>query len=391
MATGIDVLQQERFAPLAALAARHGGQLRVGLLTNQTGLDAQSRRTIDILHGPAESAVPGLKLKLLFSPEHGMSGVLDKEGIADATDLATGLRVISLYGATAADQRPTADVLRGLDAVVIDLADVGVRFYTYEALTRYFLEAAAHAGIEVVVLDRPDPIGGASVQGPLSDIGKESYVNVAPIPVRHGMTLGELAMYLNGEYKLQAALTVVAMTGWQRGDWFDATGLPWINPSPNLRSLRAAVLYPGLGLIETTNVSVGRGTDSPFAYVGAPWIDGSSLARVLNARFLPGIRFVPVEFTPLAPYPYAGQMCHGVELLVTDRNVVDSPQLGLEIATVLHKQFPDKFQINKINTLLANDGVLQALLEGRDPQRIAEDWQQQLQVFAVKRKAYLLY
>jgi uncharacterized protein YbbC (DUF1343 family) len=390
-ATGIDVLEQEQFAPLAAIAARHGGKLRLGLLTNQTGLDAQRRRTIDVLAHSAESAVPGLKLKLLFSPEHGLNGALDREGIANATDPATGLPVISLYGATPGDRRPALDTLRGLDAVVIDLADAGVRFYTYEAVTRYFLEAAAQAGIDVIVLDRPDPIGGAWVQGPLSDAGKESYVNVAPIPVRHGMTLGELARFLNGEYKLHASLTVVSMTGWQRGDWFDATGLPWTNPSPNLRSLRQAVLYPGIGLIETTNLSVGRGTDSPFEYVGAPWIDGSELAQTLNGRFLPGVRFLPVDFTPQAPYPYAGQLCHGIELIVTDRNVIDSPELGLEIATVLHKRFPDTFQLDKINMLLANQGVLQALLEGRDPQRIAEDWQQALHAFENKRKLYLLY
>jgi uncharacterized protein YbbC (DUF1343 family) len=229
------------------------------------------------------------------------------------------------------------------------------------------------------------------VQGPISDLGSESYVNVAPIPVRHGMTLGELARYFNGEYKLRAPLSVIAMNGWQRGDWFDATGLTWTNPSPNLRSLREAILYPALGLIEETNVSVGRGTDTPFAYVGAPWMDGPALARALNARFLPGVRFVPVDFTPRSPYPYADQLCQGIELIVTDRNVVDSPELGLEIATVLYKLYADKFELNKIDTLLANRSVLEALQSGRDPQRIAEDWQQQLQDFDAKRKPYLLY
>ncbi len=261
-------------------------QLRLGLLTNQTGLDAQGRRTIDVLAHEAEAAVPGLKLKLLFSPEHGINGALDKEGIQDSKDSSTGLPVVSLYGASASDRRPSLETLRGLDAVLIDLQDAGVRFYTYETVVRYFLEAAGQTGTDIVVLDRPDPIGGAFVQGPLSDTGSESYVNVAPIPVRHGMTLGELARYLNGEYKLGAPLSVIAMKGWQRGDWFDATGLTWTNPSPNLRSLREAILYPALGLIETTNISVGRGTDTPFAYVGAPWIDGPQLARALNARIL---------------------------------------------------------------------------------------------------------
>jgi SSS family transporter len=388
VSTGIDMLEQDNFAELAALAAKHGGALRVGLLTNQTGLDAHGLRTIDVLAHDAVEAVPGLKLTLLFSPEHGINGALDKEGIQDSTDPSTGLPVISLYGDR---RRPSPATLRSLDAVLIDLADAGVRFYTYETVVRYFLEAAGETGTDIVVLDRPDPLGGGLVQGPLSDSGSESYVNVAPIPVRHGMTLGELARYFNGEYKLHAPLSVIAMNGWQRGDWFDATGLTWTNPSPNLRSLRETVLYPALGLIETTNISVGRGTDTPFAYVGAPWVDGPALARALNARFLPGVRFVPVDFTPRSPYPYADQLCHGTELIVTDRNVVDSPELGLEIATALHKLYADKFQLNKINVLLANRTVLEELEAGRDPQRIAEDWQQQLHDFSTKRKPYLLY
>jgi uncharacterized protein YbbC (DUF1343 family)/CubicO group peptidase (beta-lactamase class C family) len=380
---GIDVLEETQFAPLAALAQKHGGKLRVGLLTNQTGLDAQRRRTIDVL-----AAAPSLQLKVIFSPEHGIQGALDKENIDDTKDASTGLPVISLFGK---QLRPSLDTLRSLDAVLIDIQDAGVRFYTYETAVRYFLEAAGQTGTDIVVLDRPDPVTGEFVQGPLSDSGSESYVNVAPIPVRHGMTLGELAQYFNGEYNLHAPLTVVAMKGWQRGDWFDSTGLVWTNPSPNLRSLRAATLYPGVGLIETTNISVGRGTDTPFEYVGAPWIDGPALARVLNARFLPGVRFVPVEFTPKPPYPYADQVCHGIELIVTDRNVLDSPELGLEIASAIHKVSGDKFQLNKIDRLLANKSVLDGLLAGRDPQRLAEDWRQQLDDFNAKRKAYLLY
>jgi uncharacterized protein YbbC (DUF1343 family) len=258
-------------------------------------------------------------------------------------------------------------------------------------VVRYFLEAGGRSGTEIVVLDRPNPITGAFVQGPLSDAGSESYVNVAPIPVRHGMTLGELARYFNGEYKLGAPLSVVEMKGWQRGDWFDDTGLTWTNPSPNLRSLREAILYPALGLIETTNISVGRGTDTPFAYVGAPWIDGPQLAHALNARLLPGVRFVPVEFTPRSPYPYADQVCRGIELIVTDRNVVDSPELGLEIASALHKLYGDKYALNKIETLLVNRSVLEAMQAGRDPQRISEDWQEQLRDFDMRRKPYLLY
>ena len=389
-ATGIDVLEEEHFAPLAQLAAKHGGALRVGLLTNQTGLDAEDRRTIDVLIDDGKQAVPGMELKTLFSPEHGIAGALDKEGIGNSTDAVTGIPVVSLYG-TAAQRRPSLDALRSLDAVIIDLQDVGVRFYTYETVVRYFLEAAAQTGTEILVLDRPNPIGGAFVQGPLSDVDRDSYVDVAAIPVRHGMTLGELARYLNGELKLHAPLTVVAMKGWQRGDWFDDTGFSWTNPSPNLRSTRAAMLYPALGLIETTNVSVGRGTDTPFEQAGAPWIDGRALAHALNARTLPGIRFTPVSFTPEAPYPYAGQICHGVGLTVTNRNELDAPELGLEMATALRKLYGDQYQLGKIDTLLANHAVLSDLLAGRDPQRIDEDWQQALHDFEEKRKPYLLY
>jgi uncharacterized protein YbbC (DUF1343 family)/CubicO group peptidase (beta-lactamase class C family) len=391
VATGIDVLEADHFAELAALAAKHRGVLRIGLLTNQTGLDAQGRRSIDILAHDAEAAVPGLQLKLLFSPEHGINGAFDKEGIQNSTDPATGLPVISLYGASAAQRRPSLETLRQLDVVLIDLQDAGVRFYTYETLIRYFLEASGQTNTSIVVLDRPNPLGGSFVQGPVSDAGSESYVNVAPVPVRHGMTLGELARYLNGEYKLNAPLSVIAMTGWQRGDWFDATGLTWTNPSPNLRSLQEAILYPATGLIETTNISVGRGTDTPFEYVGAPWIDGRALAHALNDRFLPGVRFVPVNFTPQPPYPYADKLCHGVEIVVTDRNGVDSPELGLEIAYALHKLYRDQFQLSKIDRLLANRGVLDALLSGRDPQRMAEDWERDVLDFEARRKPYLLY
>jgi uncharacterized protein YbbC (DUF1343 family)/CubicO group peptidase (beta-lactamase class C family) len=391
VSAGVDVLETDQFAELATLASAHGGRLALGLLTNQTGLDAQGRRTIDILAHDAQAAIPGVKLDLLFSPEHGINGTLDKEGIDNTTDPATGLRVISLYGTSAAQRHPPLEAIRGLDAVVIDLADAGVRFYTYETVVRYFLEAASQTGTEIIILDRPNPLGGSFVQGPLSDPGKESYVDVAPLPVRHGLTLGEFARFLNGEYKLHASLTVVAMKGWQRGDWFDATGLTWSNPSPNLRSPQEAALYPALGLIETTNISVGRGTDTPFEYVGAPWIHSRALAQTLNARFLPGIRFVPVDFTPQAPYPYADQLCHGIELIVTDRNVLDTPELGIEIASTLHKLYPDQYELSRIDTLLANQKVLEALLSGLDPQGIAEDWQESLRDFEVRRKPYLLY
>jgi uncharacterized protein YbbC (DUF1343 family)/CubicO group peptidase (beta-lactamase class C family) len=389
--TGIDVLESDRFAEFADLARKHDGHLRLGLLTNPTGVDGKGRRTIDILFHDAAAAVPGLALTTLFSPEHGISGSYDEPGVPDSTDSATGLPVISLYGAMAAERRPSLATMRGLDAVVIDLQDAGVRFYTYESVVRYFLEAVTKTGTEIVVLDRPDPLNGAFVQGPISDPDAESYVNSMPIPVRHGMTLGELARYDDEQLQLHASLTVIAMKGWQRGDWFDSTGLSWINPSPNLRDLEAATLYPALGLIETTNISVGRGTDSPFEQFGAPWINGRALAQFLNHRDLPGVRFYATEFTPEKPYPYAGQLCSGVRILLTERNVLDAPELGVEIASALHRFHPDQFALKKMNTLLANRSVLDAIASGDDPEYIAEGWRADLEAFERRRESVLLY
>jgi uncharacterized protein YbbC (DUF1343 family) len=389
--TGIDVLEASHFHELADLAQHHGGRLRLGILTNQTGLDANGRRTIDVLFHDAPHSVPGLAVSTLFSPEHGISGALDLPNVPSSSDAATGLPVISLYGAKDADRRPSLDALRKLDAVVFDLQDAGVRFYTYETVVRYFLEAAAQTGTEIVVLDRPDPINGALVQGPVSDPGSESYVNSIPIPVRHGMTLGELARYDNQQLALHASLTVIAMQGWARGDWFDATALAWVNPSPNLRNLNEETLYPALGLIETTNVSVGRGTDTPFEVLGAPWIDARALAQTLNDRDIPGVRFVPVSFTPAKPYPYGGEVCHGVNLVVTDRLALDAPELGIEIASALHRLYLDQYQLQKLNTLLANRAVLAAIDAGQDPRSIAAGWRAALDAFEQRRQAALLY
>ncbi len=384
--TGIDVLETDDFAELRKLAKKHGSHLRIGLLTNQTGVDAAGHRTIDIL-----AHVDGIELKTLFSPEHGISGAQDSEKISNETDVQTGIPVISLYGATDAQRKPSPDTMRSLDAVVIDLQDAGVRFYTYETVMAYFLEIAAKTGTDIVVLDRPNPVNGAFVQGPLSDEGAESYVHYMPLPVRHGMTMGELAQYFNRERNLHAPLTIVKMQEWQRGDWYDSTGLTWVNPSPNLRDLEEAMLYPALGLVETTNISVGRGTDTPFEIFGAPWMDGRQLSRFLNGRFLPGVRFVPVDFTPQKPYPYAGKLCHGVRVLILDRNVLDSPELGIEIASALHRWYPQDFKLERINTLLANQHVLESLTKGIDPAKIAEDWRASLEEFEGKRKAALIY
>ncbi|HVW76246.1 MAG TPA: exo-beta-N-acetylmuramidase NamZ domain-containing protein [Alloacidobacterium sp.] len=384
--TGVDVLEADNFAELHALAKKHGGNLQIGLLTNQTGVDAAGHRTIDIL-----AHANGIALKTLFSPEHGISGTQDTEKIGNTTDAATGLPVISLYGATDAQRRPPLDAMRSLDAVVIDLQDAGVRLYTYETVVDYFLEAAAKTGTRIVILDRPDPINGSFVQGPLSDADDRSYVHYISLPIRHGMTMGELARYFNNERGLHAPLTVVKMQNWQRGDWYDSTGLTWINPSPNLRSLDEATIYPALGSVESTNISVGRGTDTPFEIFGAPWVNGRELALSLNKRFLPGVRFLPEDFTPAKPYPYAGELCHGVRIIVLDRNVFDAPELGVVIASMLHRLYPQNFKLEHMNALLANRHVMEELTSGVDASKIADDWRDSLQAFEAKRQKALLY
>ena len=280
--------------------------------------------------------------------------------------------------------------MKNLDAVVIDIQDAGVRFYTYETSLGYFLEAAAQAGVEVIVLDRPNPITGSFVQGPVADAGHESFTNYWKVPVRHGMTLGELAKMFNAERNLNAKLTVVPMEGWQRGDWFDSTGLAWVNPSPNLRSVTEAALYPGVALIEGTNVSVGRGTDTPFELVGAPWVKSRELAAYLNARGIAGVRFVPVTFMPTASV-YSGSKCEGVNIVLTERNALDAPELGMELAAALKKLYAADFKIDRMAELLVNQAAFDALVAGQDPRRIAQDWQEELEKFEAMRKKYLIY
>lgn len=378
---GIDVLEEHKFDVLQ-IADR---KKRIGLVTNQTGIDAEGRRTIDVL-----AQAPGVSLDAIFSPEHGVTGTLDTLHVSDTKDEATGVTVYSVYGGKDAARRPSLDVLKQLDAVVFDIQDAGAPFFTYETTLGYFLEAAAQAGIELVVLDRPDPITGSFVQGPVADAGHESFTNYWAVPVRHGMTVGELAKMFNAERNINARLTVVPMEGWQRGDWFDSTGLTWVSPSPNLRSVTEAALYPGVALIEGTNVSVGRGTDTPFELVGAPWMKGRELAAYLNARGIAGVRFVPVTFTPTAAI-YNGKKCEGVNVVLTERNALDAPELGIELAAALRKLYPADYKIDRLPELLVNQAVYDALLAGRDPRRIAQDWQEDLEKFELVRKKYLIY
>jgi uncharacterized protein YbbC (DUF1343 family) len=408
--TGIDVLEEhgfdvlrasgreERNSPLLAKEARSGApdevpdsgrgrplHTRIGVVTNQTGIDGDGRRTIDLL-----AQAPGVELAAIFSPEHGVTGTLDTTDVANSKDAVTGVPIYSVYGAKEAMRRPPAHVMKTLDAVVFDIQDAGVRFYTYETTLGYFLEGAAQAGIEMIVLDRPDPITGAFVQGPVADAGRENFTNYGNVPVRQGMTMGELAKMFNEEHNIHAKLTVVPMEGWQRGDWFDSTGLAWVNPSPNLRSVTEAGLYPGVGLIEGTNVSVGRGTDTPFELLGAPWMKGKELAAYLNARGIAGVRFVPVTFTPTASN-YAGQKCEGVNLVLTERNALDGPELGIELAAALRKLYPADYKMDRLTELLVNQEAYDELVAGKDPQRIAQDWQEELEKFESVRKKYLIY
>ena len=383
--TGIDILETHTFRELHADASH---PIRVGLVTNQTAIDSAGNRTADIL-----AHTPGIQLAAIFSPEHGITGALDTTGIGNSKDPATGAQIYSVYGDTDAKRRPTPDELKDLDAIVYDIQDIGVHFYTYESTLGYFLEAAAKAGKPIYVLDRPNPVNGVFVQGPVADPGRESFVNYWQIPVRHGMTIGELAKMFNTERNIGANLTIVPMEGWMRGDWFDSTGQFWINPSPNMRSLTEAELYPGIGMIETTNISVGRGTDTPFEIVGAPWINQSgsiALARFLNARDISGVRFIPITFTPASSI-YANQLCGGVNIELTDRNSLDAPELGAEIASALQHLYPDQYKIAGLDTLMVNKASLEALASGEDPRRVAEEWQDEIEKFEAIRTKYLLY
>jgi uncharacterized protein YbbC (DUF1343 family)/CubicO group peptidase (beta-lactamase class C family) len=383
---GIDVLQEHSFDVLKPPAGSPPeAKKHIGLVTNQTGIDASGKRTIDVL-----AQALGVSLDAVFSPEHGVTGTLDTTDINNSKDAATGVPVYSVYGESDSARRPPPEVLRSLDAIVFDIQDAGVRFYTYETTLGYFLESAAKAGIEMIVLDRPNPITGSFVQGPPADTGHESFTNYWTVPVRHGMTMGELAKMFNTERGINAKLTVVPMDGWQRGDWFDSTGLTWINPSPNLRSVTEAMLYPGVALIEGSNVSVGRGTDTPFELVGAPWMKSKDLAAYLNGRGIAGVRFVPITFTPTSSN-YSGQACQGVNIVVTDRNGFDAPELGIELAAALHKLYAADFKIEKMQGLLVNQAAYDALMAGQDPRRISQGWMDELQKFGKVREKYLIY
>ncbi|HYW45870.1 MAG TPA: exo-beta-N-acetylmuramidase NamZ domain-containing protein [Bryobacteraceae bacterium] len=373
--TGLDVLVEQKFQPLAGK--------RVGLITNHTGVDREGRRNVDLMRQA------GVHVAALFSPEHGIAGAEDRPGIQDSTDPATGIAVFSLYGQT---QRPTPEMLRGIDALVFDIQDVGVHFYTYETTMAYALEAAAKAGIPFYVLDRPNPVTGAHVEGPTLDAANRSFVGYfAGMPVRHGMTMGELARMFNAENKIGANLTVVQIEDWNRGDWFDATDLPWINPSPNMRSLNAAILYPGLCLMEySRNYSVGRGTDAPFEQIGADFINGRELASYLNKRLIPGVRAYPTSFTP-SESNFKGVRVEGVRFAITGRDQFDSTRLGLELAVAIEKLYPGKIDLAGGKRLIGSDDAIRRLQAGEDPRIIQQSFMDLVSDFVAMRERYLLY
>ncbi len=371
--TGIDVLQAEDFSRL------HGK--RVALLTNQTGLARNGSRTIDLLH-----KARNVQLVSLFSPEHGIHGILEGP-VPSSRDDNTGLLTHSLYDKY---RRPTAKMLEGIDIIVVDLQDIGTRFYTYVTTMAYVMEEAAKRNISVLVLDRPNPINGLQIEGPMLERSRTGFTGYFPMPIRHGMTIGELALLFKGENGIDVDLDVVKMKGWQRKDWFDHTGLPWVNPSPNIRNLIQAILYPGIGAIEETNISVGRGTDTPFDQIGAPWIDGVRLAAELNARTIPGVSFYPVSFVPTTS-KYAVEACQGVFLLVNNRQALQPVRLGLEIAATLYRLYPEEYRLKAAKSLLGSEKVFARIQVGEEPARVAESWLVDEARWRELRKGYLLY
>jgi uncharacterized protein YbbC (DUF1343 family)/CubicO group peptidase (beta-lactamase class C family) len=371
--TGIDVLERDGFKQLAGM--------KIGLVTNHTGRNRRGRQTIDVLKN-----APGVQLVALFSPEHGIRGVAD-ENVSDSRDEATGLPIYSLYGET---RRPKQEQLADLDALVFDIQDIGARFYTYISTLGNVMEEAAKAKKPVFVLDRPNPIGGVAVEGPLADPDKLSFIAHHRLPVRHGMTIGELAQLFNAERKIGCDLRVIRAENWSRGMWFDATNLTWVNPSPNMRSLTEATLYPGIGLLETTNVSVGRGTDTPFEIVGAPWINDQQLAEYLNGRRIPGVRFVPVRFTPKASV-FKDEECKGVNLVITNRNEFRPVLTGIEFAVALRRLYPNDWKVENYLRLLVNSETLERVKRAEAPEEIVRSWNSQLEEFRRTREEYLIY
>ena len=373
--TGLDVLAEDNFAALQGK--------RIGLITNHTGLSRAGKRNLDLM------LAAGVKVTAVFSPEHGLFGTEEQPNIANTKDPASGIPVLSLYEGER--RRITPEMLQGLDALVYDIQDVGARFYTYSCTMLSSLEEAAKRHMPFFLLDRPNPITGVHVEGPILDRDLESFVGCFEIPLRHGMTFGELAVMANAERALGADLRVIPMRGWDRGDWFDSTGLIWVNPSPNMRSLNAATLYNGIAMLEASkNYSVGRGTDAPFEQVGADWMHGRELAAFLNGRYIPGVRVYPTRFTPTASN-FSGRSIEGVRFVITDRNAFDSTRFGLEVAYALGKLYPGKIAWDVDRFLIGNHDVIAALKNGIDPRTIVQTMEEPVSAFVDRRAKFLLY
>jgi uncharacterized protein YbbC (DUF1343 family) len=370
---GLDVLEAERFAPLR--------DKHVGVITNHTGLDAQGRTTIDAL-----THAPGIQVVALFTPEHGLGGNKD-ENVSSTKDPVSGLPIYSLYGET---RRPTDEMLAGIDALVFDVQDAGVRFYTYTTTMAYCMEEAAKRKIAFFVLDRPDPIGGEIVEGPLLDADKTSFTAYFRLPVRYALTIGELAQLFNQENNIQCDLHVIAMKNWRRNYFYEESGLRWLPPSPNLRTLKGSVLYPGLEILQNGGVSVGRGTEAPFEEFGAPWMHGADVVARLNERHLAGVRFVAADFIPVAGL-YAAERCGGVAIRVLDKRAVRSMTMGIAIASVLRQLYPDHFDVQKMLFLVGNDQTIRQLQEAVSATEIVKGWEANLKTFEPMRRRYLLY
>jgi uncharacterized protein YbbC (DUF1343 family) len=381
---GIDTLSKQNFDILQGK--------RVGLITNHTGRSSTGDSTIDLLH-----RAPGVQLFALFSPEHGIRGDSDAK-VSSGIDTRTGLPIHSLYGTTC---RPTPEMLQGIDVLVFDIQDIGTRFYTYIGTLSLAMRASKEAGIPFVVLDRPNPIGGEKVQGAIPTVALPerasscgAITSIHPIPTRHGMTMGELARLFNEEHGIGCSLTVIPLQGWQRSEYYDRTGLAWINPSPNMKSLAAAVLYPGPGILETTNLSVGRGTADPFQIYGAPWVKSSALLKNLKGRSIPGVSFSAVEFIPTAMgHPYRGKSCYGIRVEITDRESVDPIQTGLHLVQAFFQVHPRQFKRYEGFATEVGDREAWSLLTkmGMSPEFVAGRWAEDLQRFRKVREKYLMY
>ena len=373
--TGLDLLVELDFAPIAGK--------RVGVITNHTGLTSNGRHIVDVLSQSSK-----VKLSAIFTPEHGLAGTQDDPNVASGTYEATGTPIYSLYNR--GSYRPTPQMLQMVDILVYDIQDIGARFYTYITTLGYALEEAARAGKPFYVLDRPNPINGVAVEGPLLDSGHVSFVGYMRMPIRHGMTVGELARMYNGEKRLGADLHVIEMQGWSRDMWLDATGLEWVNPSPNIRNLTQAILYPGSCLLESNQVSVGRGTDTPFQIIGAPWFKSREVADYLNRLAIPGVRFMARRFRPTASV-FKDEDCQGLDIQLINRDALDSVRMGLELLHATMKFHPGRFDVGGVMRLLGNDDAAECLKRGETGSAVVKSYASDLAQFRKTREKYLIY